>query len=313
MAYLSFHYGLLSYDDQSANHPTMRNFDISQSFQGLTSNHENSQKCVIAPGQTVTIAATARPLANNGTTGWSLERPVDGDGIVRLRWTGTGAAPQFRVARALGIGPSTQVSIVRVGPATARITFSTGSTAACQVGDILKFFRSTDSFTSPFGPQNAGQSFVIQAVGSGYLDFLDNGSAGIDSNITGADTALAVMSNGPVAVGDTVFIDGSMNSSNKGEFKVNDVAPDFIELLNPYGIEETFTGGTVKVYDHLIQFMHVMATAPIALSFDDAGEMRLGRIGSQALFMGAVNAYQVDAINRSSEPVTVTIRHMAVD
>lgn len=314
MGFLNFNYGILNYEDQSANNPTVRNMDISQSFQSLNANHENSAKHTIAPGQSLTIAATTRALASGGSTVWSVSRPVEADSTMRLGWT-SGAAPQFRAARSLGISPATQVSIVRSGPAAARLTISSGSTALVQTGDVVKFFRNTDAFTSPFSSQNAGQSFVVQAVGTGYIDFLDNGSAAEEGPLTGCNLAFCVMSNGPVQVGDTLWVAGSVNQSNKGEWKISDVGPDFVEFLNPFGVVESFTGQTVAVYDHLIQFVHVSASAPVSLSFDGEGDVRVGRLGHSGpvLFMGTANAYRIDASNKGQEPITVTIRHMAVD
>ncbi len=325
MSFLNFNYSLFNYEDQSANNPIYRNTDITESFQGVNVSHENTTKVTLNPGQTSTIVTTLRSLAQDGTTQYAFSRPVATDSTMRLTWTGTGAAPLFRTARALGVDATTTVSIVRVGPNTARLQSVSGTaldSTAVSVGDTLKFARTTDSFTSPFGSANQNQAFLVQAKGSSYIDFLDNGAVGLDSNIvlgTNFASVFRVFSSGPVAIGDTISVGGGgVSSSNHGQFALTDVNSDYIEFLNPYGVAETVTvsTNTFKIYDHLIGFIHLKASAPISVAFDGGASItQVGLVGSTgpALLAGSVNTYQIDATNNSQSPVALTIRHMAVE
>ena len=317
MSFLSYHYGLMSSEDQATS-PQIRNIDISQSFQGLHSNNENTKKVVLQPAESQTIAVTLRTLSSDTSTHFAFERPIDTDATMRFGWTGAGAAPNFRTARALSLSPSTSVSISRIGPNAARLTMIGINASSVSNGDILKFYRNTDAFTSPFSSSNVGQSFTVQAVGSNYVDFIDNGSAALDTNILLADQAFAIMSTGPVRVGDTLLLKGNFNGANFGEFPIVDVAPGYIEYLNPYGVEETFTNTTaqtVRVYNYLINFLHISATDNLLVGFDGQAPIKVVPLGkyNPVVFCGTVCTYQIDVTNPGTEPVSVTFRHMNVD
>lgn len=314
MSYLNFHYGLLSAEDMTSS-PQVRNIDISQSFQGLRSDNENTKKVTLAPGESQTVAVTLRALAADTTTEFALERPISTDGTMRFGWTGVGTNPNFRTARALNLISSTQVSIIRIGPNAARLTMVGINASAVQAGDILKFYRDTDTLVSPFSSPNVGLSFVIQAVGSNYVDYIDNGSAGLDI-VTNADDAFVIMSPGPVKVGDTVLLNGTFNGANFGEFVITDVAPGFIEFINSYGVEETFVNTSaqkVRIYNYLITFVHITASSALGVSFDGGSAMKVTSLGSgPVVFIGTVHTYQIDVTNTGPDPLTLTLRHMSV-
>jgi hypothetical protein len=321
MAFMNLNFQLLVYKDQpSGSKPNIRIPDLTESFQGLVLNNVKTDDPTIQPGETKTIAVTTRTLGLSNTTQFAIERPDAASDKTRLRWTGTGSNPLFRTARNLSIDATTQVSITRQAPRIARVQ-STGGTpivaSPVQLGDILQFGPNTDTFTSPFGDQNVGKQFVVQAVGSNYVDVIDEGTIGLDSNVTlGADyaKALRVYSPGPVRIGDSVRIDGfTLNTNNVGDFVLTDATPDYVEFINPYSSPQTFTNSDdlIRVYDHLIGFVYIRSSGPVRLttnrdSVEDLGSLALG---GPALKLSTTKAWQIDATNLSNDPITVLITH----
>lgn len=323
MAFLNLNYQLLIFkDNPGSGKPNIRTPDITDSFQGLTLNNVKSDDPTIQPGETRTIAVTTRALLADATTQFILERPSANSDLIRVRWTGTGTNPVFRIKRVLSDDATTQVTISRQSPRTARIQ-STGGTpinaSTVQLGDIVQFGRNTDTFTSPFGDQNLGTEWIVQGVGSNFVDVIDEGTIGLDQAIvlgSSFDLALRVFSPGPVRKGDLVHLEqAGLNGNNAGDYQISDVSYDYVEFCNPYSSPQTFTASDqlVKVYDHLIGFLYIRTSGPIRLTTNLSGVEDLGSMGGIGLKLSTTKAWQVDATNLGNQPVSVLITHAGVD
>lgn len=322
MPHLNLNYGFIIHEDQSDKNPQIKVPDIAKTIQGVAVNYDKSDRVTLYPNETKDIAATQRSLSWTSSTQLIFDRFLANGDNIRLTHTGTGPAPVFRTNRAIAGDATTVVSISRVTPYVARIQVQSGTawdTSNVQPNDFLKFEKTVDDFTSPFSSTNQGKVFLIQAKGSNYIDFIDNGNASIDANITlGADFAKAVfaMSQGPVKIGDTIEISGAgINPSNRGKFEIVDVSPTYIEIVNALGVEETLLYGSnsLVIYEYLIGFIHLRSSCPVKIKFGDQAEWALiGRLGAEGLFIGSVCTHRVQAYNDSPEPVTISVQHAMV-
>lgn len=318
MAFCNLNYQLLIYKDIPSNgKPSFRIPDITDTMNQVAMNNVKFDDPTLAPGETRTIAVTTRTIPIDNTTEFSLVRIISTQDIVRLVWTGTGTNPAFRAKRNLATDATTQISTARQGPNIIRF-LSTGGTpldsTAVQVGDILQLGKPTDTFQSPFGAQNWGAEYQIQAKGTNYVDVIDNGNAGLDLGIVlGADfdQAFRIISQGPILKGDKVHIDGSnINANNIKDFEITGISSDYVEFLNPFESDQTFvnTSNLIKLYDYLVEFVYVQATGPVTLLLNQVNQEDLVPLGNgKCLKMGTTKAWQIQAVNKNDYPIEVTI------
>lgn len=322
MTFLNLKYGLIVYEDQQKEHnPEVRTADISREIQGVAVNLDRSEKVIVNNNEIKDIATTSRAALWDASTELEFDRFKAGHPNLRLKHTGTGTAPSFRSNRNIGGAADTQVTMTRLTDYVVRIQNTAGTAwnlTAVQVNDFIKIEATNDDFTSPFSETNQGKEYLVQAKGVDYIDFVDNGSASLDTPTLGADfaTVLKVLSQGPVRIGDTVEIAGAgVNPSNTGKFEVMNISDDYIEFINPLGVEETVTLGTntFVVYEYLIGFIHLTASAPIKVRFSEQTEwVQLDRLGAQVIFFGSVCTHKIQALNDGPNPVTMSIQSAMV-
>jgi hypothetical protein len=317
MSFLNMNYQLVIYEQGSSRNPNVRQPDISKEIKEIPVNSEKTEKLVLYPGDIVTLATTSRSISWDGTTGLDLARPLATSDAIRLSWDGTGTNPAFRTKRAIGGAADTQVTITALSPYVKRISVVAGTswnTTSVVAGDLIKFEKTTDSFTSPFSETNQSLTLQVQAKGANYIDFIDNGISSIEGPITlGADFdfALRVFTQGPVKIGDTLYISSSaVNPSNQGKFAITDVSPDYLEFVNPFAADESFLKDAgMVVYNYLIGFLMVRASDSLQIRFGGQTEWaNLQKIGLEALLIGSVGTHEIEARNNGSQTVEVTVQ-----
>jgi hypothetical protein len=309
MSLMNLQVGILIYEDPTSN-PKIRTPDITREYQGVPVVNPKSDSATLEPGESKVIATTLRSLATDNTTQFTLSRPFSFLDVMRLTWTGTGTNPVFRTKRNLGTDATSQVTMTRVAPNTVRMTGTGGtllSSAAVVVGDTLKMEPTNDTFTSVFGVPNQGVYYPVQAKGTNYIDFLDNGGASLDAVILGAsfDLQLRVFSAGTVKIGDTVQFEGTLNAGNLGSFQVVNLSSDYLEFVNIYGVAETFTNtNTVSVFDRLIGLALIRGNGPFGLQSNvQATPSIYNTMQGESLHLGTIQAHTLTASN----PGTVTL------
>jgi len=323
MPNLNLKYGVLIYEDASDKSPKIKMPDIENLIVGVGVDSDKSDRITIYPNEIKDIAVTSRALGWDATTELHFERHITGSDSMRIKFTGTGAAPNFRTKRAIGGSATTTVTITRVTPYVARIQNVGGTAwnlATVQVNDLLKLEKTTDTFTSPFTEVNQlYDPWLVQAKGADYIDFIDNGICSLDAGIVlGADYdfALRVMSQGPVKIGDTIELSGAgLNPSNVGKFSILDVSPEYLEIVHPLGVDEIVLIGssTLTVYEYLIGFVHMRASSPLKVRFGNQTEwVKLDRIGAQAILLSSLSTHSIQAYNDSSEIVTASVQYAKV-
>jgi len=309
-------------DTENSRNPLIRLPDITKSIQGVPINNDRSDRVTLYTNDVKDIATTSRTLFADSTTQLSFEKPISQEGKMRIKWTGTGTNPVFRTNRAIGGSATTTVSIAELTPYVKRITVLSGtawSTAAVQVNDIIRFERNTDTFTSPFATGNSGTTYLVQAKGSNYIDFVDNGQAIAEGSVllgTDFEQAVRVMSPGPTKLGDIITLSGSgLHPSNAGKFEIVDVSTNYIEVINTLGVTETIILGTnsLVIYEYLIGFILLRASGPFKIKFDNQVEwVKVERVGAEALLLASISAHSIMASNDSPDPVTISVQYARV-
>ena len=322
MAFMNLNYKLLIFEDCSGKQPEVRLPDISKSIENVAVEFDKSERFVIYSNEIKDIATTQRPLLIDSSTEFNIYRPKDSSDVMRLEYTGNGTAPAFRTNRSIGGSATTVAQITRVTNYVARIQ-NTGGTAwslsNVQVNDHIVFDQSTDSFTSPFSSNNQNRVYIVQNKGVDFIDFVDNGVQSNESVTLGADfaKALKVLSQSPVKLQDYLQISGSgINPSNVGKFEITDVSDNYLEFINPMGVDEIVATGTnsIVVYEYLIGFIHLRASAPVKIRFGEQTEwILIDRIGVEALFIGSPCTHKIQAFNDRSETVSLSIQHAMVN
>ena len=329
MSYANINYGVLFYSDaQNNNNPKIRTTDITRTDNQVCISYPGGQTFNISPNEVVEIATTVRAVLWDNTTELHLQRYLTGSDNLRWLWTGTGTNPAFRTNRNLGGDATTVVSLSRVTPYVARITYVSGTTpwsvGSIQNGDIIKFERNTDTFTSPFSASNLGQAYTVQTATSTTIDFIDNGQVALDTNVTlGADFAFAlrVFSASGVKIGDLVEVPPTSNAhpSNQGKYTIVDVSPDYFEIVSPLGLDQTITysltAPTAVVYDRVIGLLHArsVATGSFKLRFDNGTTWTTyDPLLGEAFFLGSVRTYRIQASNDGPNPVVLSVQYATI-
>lgn len=324
MPFLNLNYNLLVYEDQNnPKNPDIRLPDFHKNIEGVVVDFDKSDRFVVYQNETKDIITTQRPVTWDLTTELEFTKPFNQQSLTRLQYTGTGTAPNFRTNRSINGASDTIVSISRVNNYVVRVQNVGGtvwSLTNVQNGDFLRIEASNDlGFTSPFAAQNQGKELFVQAKGSDYIDVVDNGVVAEDPNVTlgsDFDKVLKVLSLGPVKKYDLIQIssDGGVNPSNAGKFEVQDVTDTYIEYTNPLSVNETFTySAEVVVYEYLIGFLNLRSSGPIQIRFDNQQEwISLGRLGTEAVFVGSVSAHRIQARNINPDTVSLSIQNAMV-
>lgn len=320
MSHMNLSLGIITYEDQNVNSPTIRTLDITRSMLGIPIFGEQTNKIEnLAPGES-RVVATTRTLTQDNTTQYAIYHPWSVDVSTVRMMAMAGTTPGFATQRPLGTNATSVVSIIRINPATCRVLSVSGApinTASVQVGDILKFEKTTDFFVSNFGTINQS-AFRVLSKGAGYIDVADDGVMSEESSInlgSDYDFQMRCFSNGPVKVNDIIDISGvTMNPNNCGKFRVLSVSYDYVEFANPYAVDLTFTNtSNVQIYDRLMGFVFIRAIAPITVVINDGAPLKLERLGGQeALFIGSVQAFKIELRNDDSMAVSATVHYSSV-
>ena len=326
MPNLNLNFQVLIFEDSADRNPQIRLPDLSKSIQGIPVTYDKSDRILLNPGDIDNIAVTTRAILWDTTTQLSISRPVALNDNIRVTWTGTGTNPIFRTNRNMGGDATTTVSITRVSPYTARLQQVAGTAftlGGVVIGDFVRFEPNTDLLTSPFSAANVGTTLQIQAVGSNYIDFIDNGQASLDTNIVlGASYSqvLKVISPGPVKVGDTIELTGSnINLSNQGNYTITDVSDSWVQFINPFAYPQTVLYDTnlasFTIYQYLIGFVLARGIGgPFQVKFGNQTQwVTVDMLGDTAIFLGSVSTYQIQATNPGPNPVEISIQYAKVN
>jgi len=285
-------------------------FDVS----GLALDIAEGFSVVLDPREERIVASTRKAISLDSTTEIQITQPYNSlsqETTWRIRWTGNGANPNFRVRRTLTINNITTVNITRLNDTVARVQFSVAIGANAKINDILLLEKDNDiGLQSPFNPVNQGVPVRIVGVGSNYLDVDDSGVLVNQTNVLlGVDyiNVLKVFSATGVQVTDVLKISSSVfNYGNRGTYKVIFVSADYIDIETPSLVPESVVGITegFQVFSNNIHYFAVKAKGAVQLIVDEK-ILDLSLLGDTAIFAAAISCSEIIVRNLSDGNLSV--------
>jgi len=285
-------------------------FDVA----GLALDVAEGFSVVLDPREERIVASTRKSLSLDATTEIQVTQPYNNlaqENIWRIRWTGVGVNPNFRVRRSLTISNTTTVSVTRLNDTVARVQFSVPIGANAKINDVLLIEKQNDlGLVSPFNLVNQGISVRIVGVGTNYLDVDD---AGVFVNevdvLLGVDylNILKVFSSTGVQITDVLKISSSaFNYGNRGTYKITFVSSDYIEIEAPSLVPETVSGITegFQVFTNSIYYFALKAKGSLQLIVDEK-TLDLSLLNDTAIFAAAITCSEIVVRNLSDGNLTV--------
>jgi hypothetical protein len=255
MAFLNLNLQLMAYQDGPAgNNPSIRLADMKWSLQGIPTDKVRQVPINLAPGETLTVASTARALSYNTLTSFQVTRQGD-----RTRITGNFGQ---RTARSSG-DATTEWAMTKSGDVV-RLTYTgTGQDPFLALVNVSDVVTLGDEFQAP----NRGD-YTILSKGSNYIEFLNPYAV--------EETILAfvkIFSNGPVQKGDILDISSEQFAyPNRGAFPIVRVTADFIEVINPNGFPETVSNVSsgVAAYPYTYKWLVAVVDRKVTMGLNGA-------------------------------------------
>lgn len=245
MSLLNVNLAILAYADAPASAtPLLRLADLKWSMMGLPTDNFRNIPLSLAPGETATIASTARSILPLYGSTYEVSTPAPG--VMRI----TGNLGQ-RVARADGADETTEWSLTKTGDLV-RATYTETGSAPSILGNVWPGDGVT--FDTPFAPYNQGD-FTVVSVSSNYFEFLN--PLGQEETVVGK---ARFYSSGPVQKGDILDISSDrfsyLNRTTASITRVND---QFIEVpaanVVPENVTEILNG--VNIYPNAYKWLMV--------------------------------------------------------
>jgi hypothetical protein len=243
MSLLNVNLAILAYADAPASAtPLLRLADLKWSMMGLPTDNFRNIPLSLAPGETATIASTARPITVLYSSGYEVSRPEPG--VMRI----TGNLGQ-RIGRLDGSDETTEWSFTKTGDLV-RATHTGNGTAPSLPGSVWPGDGVT--LDSPFGTYNQGD-FTIVSVSSNHFEFLN--PVGQEETVAGK---IRFYTSGPVQKGDILDISSETFSYlNRVTAPISRVNDQFIEVPAQNVVPETVTQllGGVNIYPNAYKWL----------------------------------------------------------
>lgn len=266
-----------------------------------------------------TLVDSSRPTTQAIGTQIQVSRPRAAElNTWRFSWAG-GTNPTFRSARGIGLAADSVVDLTLLSSCVARLTVSAGtalSTGAVQVGDVLLFERSTDTFASAFSSINQGKYLTVVSKTANSLDLRAQDSLAAETSVTLGVTfaeQIQVFSPGSVQIGDTALVRGlGFNKGNRGKLPVVFVSSTYVEVTAPCAVAETVTlgaQGDLVLAEIIYNLCQIMTPADLEVRFDTQAEgMYLTKATLEAGYMlGTVEFYKISAYSTIDLPQSVSV------
>lgn len=323
MSSLTFLIKALAYDDlPPTNNPTKRGIDRSLTTANIPVENDGMTPVSLDPFGTATLFDSSRTLGSNGSTAYDLTLSTIDPTVYRLTWTGVGAAPAFRVDRAVDTTGILLTLEVQTN-STLKVTAGSGTPfSAVLVGDVVFVpGASTGDPAGPFSALNEGYWTVLSATSTVLV--LSRDPSAVFSGASEAVTPAAAydfqaFSTAGVQAGDTVDLTAGFSALTLRSYEVTAVNPAWIEFRStaPLGEEEDVVPGAsgVSVYTMAKRFVLIESDQEIVVRFnaDTSNNNRMepwlagsdGIIGTQHK-VGPT--YKLVLVNRSSVTAHVKV------
>jgi len=316
MSSLTFLIKALAYDDlPPTNNPTKRGIDRSLTTANVPVENDGTLPVSLDPFGTATLFDSSRTLGSNGSTAYDLTLSEVDPTIYRMTWTGAGAAPVFRTARAVDT-TGILLTLEAQTNSTLKVTAGSGTPfSAVQVGDVVFVpGASTGDPASPFNALNEGYWTVLSATSTILVLARDPSAVfnGASETVTpAAASEFQAFSTAGVQVGDTIDLTAGFSTLTQRSYEVTGVNPTWVEFRStaPLGEEEDVVPGVsgVAVYTMAKRFVLIETDQDIVVRFnaDTSNNNQMepwlaGSDGINATQHKVGPTYKLVLVNRSS-------------
>lgn len=272
----------LAYDDLETNsNPQRRFFDWRRDVTGVPVESPQSQRITVDPFTEVTIFNGSRTLGADGLTEFALTVSPLAPTRYRLTWTGIGAAPAFRVDRALALGGGT-VTLTLQPNTTVAVVSSLGAVfGAVVVGDTVLVPGTSTGDAALFNPLNEGTWTVLAASATTLT--LARAAGAVFSGATEtvsltANTQVQAYSAAGVQAGDTLDVVAGFSLAARSTYDIVTATARYIEFFSslPLPAETVVPGATaLAVYTAAKRYVYVEANQEVAVKLNGATDERV--------------------------------------
>ena len=312
---------VLAFEDALANNnPQLRPVDWRRALTGVQVDAAWPEVVHLAPFEEAAVFSGARALTADGTTQYALTLSPLASDRYRLAWTGTGAAPGFRTARALALATG-NVTLTLNANLTVTVTSSLGSVfGAVQVGDTLHIPGVTTGDSALFDPMNEGDWTVLAASAASLTvarapDAVFSGAT--ETKAVAANTQVQAYSAAGVQVGDTLDVTAGFAPSARRSYVVAAVTARHVEFTSgaPLAAETVVPGAAaVALYGAAKTFVYVETNQEVAVKLNGATDescrvepIIAGDPNRPGLFWKTGTTYSLSVRNRSAAPARVFV------
>lgn len=205
-------------DENASNSPSLNNVRWCRNIACMAISNPRSEELVVPAGQTVTLFNTARSLAQDNTTQYSLAATPFEAGNYTLSWTG-GTAPAFRTARNIGTDDTSTIDITMNGPLMVISRGTNANFSSVVPGDYI-------TLGSAFNASNVGTFKVLSATATSVSVQNETGVAqsGVALGSSFATNLFAYSASG-VQVGDSLVISDGFSPLTQQTFVITGATP----------------------------------------------------------------------------------------
>jgi len=273
----------------------------------------------VAPLAEVQLFSGTRSLTTDNTTEYALA--LVSSSTYRIRWTGTGAAPGFRVDRNVAVTGGNAIVTLNANQ-TVTVTHSAGAVfGAVVAGDSVRIPGVvTNETAGPFDSLNQGNWAVLSATATTLVLSRASGTV-----FTGRTETVAITNNSQfisyssagVQVGDTIDIAGGFSVPTRQGFVVSQVTSSMVEFVSTVPLaQETVIPGVAAfvVYSSSNRYLYIETNQACAIklngAIDETNRVDPIIAGDQSkvgFFEKWGPTYSLSVKNRSTNIATITV------
>lgn len=303
---------LLAYSDYTGqtDNPTMRSFDWTRRFSGLSISDGKSNKATIAPGESLTLFDGV--VSHGLTTSSVLDLLLLSQESSRYRMSVTSGPSGFRTPRS----PSGIVNCTVTINNNAMATFDfTGATlTGIVVGDTMRIKGSALYDTAPFvfSSINSGLWKIIGVQGTKVYCIRPTGISfsGIGEVVSAVSGDVMFFSSSGVQAGDKIKISGTFSPVTQKTFVVMDVTPTTLDIMSAESLPDetglTYVASSVDIYSESKRLLYIESDQDVAVRINtDASDNEMinpieaGKPCMVGVFMKWGNTYKCVLVNKS--------------
>lgn len=222
MSFLTLNLGVLAFADSvKSQQPDIRLADLKWSLQGLHTNNFKQIPVSLAPGETMTIASTARTLSLGAALTVSKVES-------NMRIKGSFGQAVVKV-----MSPMNEYKLTRSPNGVCKLEILNGTMTVATAMDIVEL-------NEGFSIRNKGQFAVLKASNTS-IEFINDLGTTEAANISGGVTVFTKK----IQVGDIIDITSvEFAFPNRGTFPVSKIGADYLEIANPNAFPESVANVT---------------------------------------------------------------------